>query len=249
DLGDEDAISSEETDRLDEFPGNEFRLGLDDENPESGNTFQSSEAWFRIVVESERCTLETPRWLAGTPPRDNGAHPLEEPFQRLETLQRLASWLTERRRAFLNEPDPWNLGVDALEELEKGHPSVTEVGLMRLLGFKAEINRHKRYCEFVWPDGTLPLEFLFRPEAKQAWVASALVQRYRDKPLTEETLAKVDSLTMPKSQKEKRSRLSQKIDSLSFPQFIQRLCIEVGVSWSNVLSTYRDRILLEFQQI
>jgi hypothetical protein len=237
DLGDEDDLSSEQSEAFDKLEGADFAVGeSDDVRPE-----ESASLGFRIVVRDGHCRLEVPHWLAGTPSREDGEHPLEDPFQRLEFFQHLAGWLNDNRSAFLLDPDPWNLGVNALAELKGGNPSVTEKGLLALLeGRGKDITRWKRHAILVWADGSLPLKFLFSIQAKVAWAANVLLQKYPT--LNENALNRVTDLTTPKLGKAKNPIKTNSLDSLEFDKFILRVCLEAGVAWKHVLPVLHSRI-------
>lgn len=233
--GDEDALAAEDRGEIEEV----FRLEFDGDGDAGRDPFESTGAYYRILVQEGRCRLEIPAWFSGTTPEGNA-----EPFQRLETYQRIVRWLNEDRTAFLKDPDPWHLGAGALKELSEGKPSVTEDGLKDLLKLKAEINRHKRHCDLVWEDGTtLPLDFLFRNEAKHAWVANALVQRYRGDDLSGDDLDLLCGLTTPKQGERKNEVMAGGLDGLDFRTFVQRACLMVGSTWSELPDSLRERIL------
>ena len=253
DLADEDDLPSDEGTRsLDDLEGESFSLGgadadFPDQSPMGHDGIEST---FRLVVTGDRCRLEIPKWARGRMMEDASDDSLKEPFDRLTSFQRIAAWLMDERKEFLRDPQPWNLGAGAYKELKAKTPSVTEDGFLKLLDMESvQLNRHKRHCTLVWEDGTLPLDRLFSQEAKRAWVANALIQRYRelDDPITKKSLDGVTDLTLPKQSVAKLGRLGGNLNVLSFQEYIQRACLEVGVPWSTVLENHHDDILKAFR--
>lgn len=236
-LGDEDDLPTEQAEPLDKLEGADFAVGeMDELRPN-----EAANSGFRMVVRDDQCRLELPPWLAGRPSREDGDHPLANPFERLEFFQHLARWLNDNRPAFLLDPDPWNLGVNALVEFREGKPSVTETGLLALLGGSSkDLTRWKRYAVLVWADGSLPLEFLFSIQAKVAWAANVLLQKYQS--LDENVVNRMTDLTAPKQGNAKAAIMANRIDSLDFENFILRVCLDAGVAWKHVLPVLRSRI-------
>lgn len=239
DLGDEDDIPIGGIEGHDNLEGADFLMGGSD----AGILGTSTDRVFRIVVNHGLCRLETPRWLVGRPTHDEGYGIMDEPYQRLDTLQRLVKWLNENRKQFLLDPDPWYLGIDALEELRRGKPSVTEDGFLRLLELSGiTINREKRHAAMSWEDGSLPLDFLFSSQAKQAWAANALLQRYSSDPIRIEDLARTTHLTSPKDGKTAKAIKNATLNGLDFENFIRRVCLEAGTAWNGVLPVLHSRL-------
>ena len=200
---------------------------------------------FEILVSAGRCQLHRPRWMRAEACDERGEEFLDEVSGRLSVLEDLATWLSKARADFLEEPDPWNLGVTALSELEAGDPSVTEEGLQKLAALRTtQFTRYKRHCVVVWEDGSMPLEFLFGAEAKSAWVANAVVQRSLriNDPITAASLERVRKLSLPKDSPGKKALLGKPVHALSFSEFIKRACLAGGSSWVSVLTSYESHL-------
>jgi hypothetical protein len=201
---------------------------------------------FEVLVHDGNCHVHRPRWMRARPLNEAGQEALDEIGGRFDVIDRAGRWLMEKRQAFLATPDPWMLGVDALEEIKAGICPVTEEGFQKLSGIKTtQFSRYKMHCFLVWQDGSLPLDFLFGPEARIAWVANVVIQRSLDlrDPITVKTLDAIGSLTKPKGTKASDAILFKSFRALGFTEFIQRANLLAGTAWSDVLECHRIDIL------
>lgn len=244
DLSDEDGVQNDDFESApDGFSG----VGIFPDHLDDGEGSQvTMGAKFELLVSDGRCVVQRPRWMRARALNDDGEEFLDEVGGRMGVMEAVGRWLTETRPAFLQEPAPWHLGVDALKELEQGMPSVTEKGFQQLSGIKgSQFTRYKKHCFLTWEDATLPLGFLFSSEAKLAWVANALIQRSEKlkDPITKKILDRVKSLTTPKGKPKTDSLKAKAIGDLGFSEFIQRVNLDAGTAWSQVLEQYENEIL------
>ena len=230
--------------------GGAFDAGRD--SGQSGDDGDSA-AMFTLKVDgSGKCRLQIPSWFRYQESHPNGQEIIDEGHDLLATLEKIAAWMTEYRPGFLKTVNPWDLGVDALEELKDGKPSVTEDGFLQLAKISdSQFNRHRRHAAFYWSDGHIPVGFLFSDEAKCAWVANAIVQRRTNtkEPITERILGKWAAIRLPKEKEDKNRIKGIRIDGSSSTELIQKACLTAGVTWDDVVARYRKTMIGAFQQI
>jgi hypothetical protein len=260
-LADEDLARLEEIDGpVPDFPVIGRRLGQGlfsaDESPEQ---FLSIE----LRVEGDKCRLLRPHWMPIEAVTQTGEDFLDEVGTRFGALEAVGKWLGKHRKGFLKQPEPIALGVNALQEMKDGLPSVSPGAFLRLSGIEAGITRlagsnskkkgdvnslFSRFiegCHLVWNDGSLPLDFIFSIEARKAWVASAVLQVCEEakSPLTKNRLAKYLKITVPKSSVEKKTLSDMNVSSLSFPDFIRSANCMAETNWSDVVDSYLQTYL------
>lgn len=242
-LHDEDEFLKDDLAEKDVFEGEGMSL---DWMGEAGDDLAELDSKFNLQVVGGRCRLHIPGWFRFRAKNEKGEEILTEAHNRLDTLNRIANWLSDKRVLFLQSGDPWDLGASAMEELGRGTTSVTEEGLRALAGIASQqFSRHRRHAAILWDNGFLPLDFLLGPEAKQAWVANALVQQYErlGEPITEASLKRVAELTMPKTSAEKHRILGGSLAALGFSDFARRACLTAGVAWPEVMNVLRRNYL------
>lgn len=223
----------------------------DDDSPEQ---FLDTE----LRVENGRCWLQRPYWMCYEALTKTGEEVLDEIGTRFGVLDAVGKWLELNRKDFLNKPEPVALGVLALEEMNRGLPSVSPSMFLRLSGIEARITRlagvdakkatdieglFSRYttgCHLVWNTGSLPLDFIFSIEARKAWVASAVLQEceHSKTPLTRARLDKYRHVTVPNNSEAKEALNSMNVSSLSFPDFIRRANCLAETKWTDVVRSY-----------
>jgi hypothetical protein len=246
----DDSSAPDGNDDFDKHEGEAFVAGCDSE--QTGEVGDSAAMFTLKVDDSGICRLQIPSWFRYQESHPSGQEFVDEGHDLLATLEKIANWLTGHRSAFLKTADPWDLGADALEELKKGMPSITEGGFMKLAEiFDTQFNRHRRHAALVWSDAHMPLRFLFGDEAKCAWVANAIVQRRQNKkePITEETLDKWATIKLPKKKADKNPIKGTRTDGSTPSELIQKACLIAGVTWDDVVERYRKNMLGAFQQL
>jgi hypothetical protein len=245
----DDPWASDGGDDAEANEGGAFDAGRDSEQAEEAG---DSAAMFTLKVDdSGICRLQVPSWFRYEESHPCGQEFVDEGHDMLATLEKIAAWLTKHRPGFLKTADPWDLGVDALDELKKGMPSITEDGFMQLAGISdSQFNRHRRHAALYWSDAHMPLRFLFGDEAKCAWVANAIVQRRRNtkEPITERILEKWATTKLPKEKGDKNRIKGIRIDGSSTTELIQKACLTAGVTWDDVVARFRENMLGAFQQ-
>jgi hypothetical protein len=204
---------------------------------------------WRFMVKDGECRFERPTWLRWRPTSKSGKDAIEDLERRMQMMERIASWLTEHRRDFLLNPDPWLLGGSALSEFEEGHPSVVPghflvVAQVSELCQESLFSRYRRASLLEWENATLPLDFLFGPEARIAWVANVVVQAASraQKPL-EELLKDHMRATKSKGRAKRDELASKKARFLDWPQVIARATDLAGAKWTEVLQNHGTRML------
>lgn len=245
----DDSSAPDGNDDFDKHEGEAFVAGCDSE--QTGEVGDSAAMFTLKVDDSGICRLQIPSWFRYKKSHPSGQETIDEGHDLLATLEKIADWLTRYRPEFLKSAHPWDLGVNALDELKKGMPSITENGFMQLAEISdSQFNRHRRHASLHWSDAHMPLRFLFGDEAKCAWVANAIVQRRQNtkEPITEETLEKWASIGLPKEKVAKNRIKGIRIDGATPSELIQKACLSAGVTWDDVVTRYRDNILGVFQQ-
>lgn len=218
-----------------------------------------------IRVKGGKCQLLRPRWMLQAEARTaTGEGFLDEIGTRFAVLESVAGWLERNRQEFLRTPEPAQLGVDALEEMNAGLPSVSPGAFLRLSGIENGINRlanpkgktsqsirslFSRFtngCYLSWDSGSVPLEFLFGIEARNAWVASAVLQfcAATGNPLTKERLVKYSKITVPKGTGALVELRTMKLNSLGIADFIRRANAMVETRWSEVVASHLEKMVL-----
>lgn len=246
DLRDEDDLFDEGSDRGDGL--DEVAVRLDEDESSEARDDEAGPS-FTLQVIDGRCRLVVPHWFRFRPTTAEGEQWIAAAEQRLESLERFARWLTDNRSKFLETADPWDLGVDALDELKNDTCSVTEKGLVKLVGADGSWNRHQRGAFLSWDDGSLPLSFFTSPEAKRSWAAQAFVQSCKSDRIhvSREILDGTKGITQPKGKAGKISIRNASLGGLDFRESIIRICMNSGATWDLVIEDYRLRILRSFE--
>jgi len=204
------------------------------------------------------CKFPRPIWMRGVADTDDAENDFNQLTVRLALFESLADWLTAKRQALLERPEPMALAVDALVELYGGRPSVVPSEFLRLSGIgdiliEAGANTEKAggtasyfsrlssATDLVWADGRMPLDFLFSREARMAWVATAVTQfieRELKQPFDPRLLPDEEP-RIPKDKTERERQAAMHTSSLTLPEFITRCCQMAGkIAWSEVLATH-----------
>jgi len=226
-------------------PGASF-LGQEIEETENGS--------YELRVDDDgRCRFDRPNWFADVAMTDKGEEDFERTDFRFQMFDAVAEWLTRYRAQFLKDPVPEGLGVQAYEEMKKGHAAVSPGGFLELSGIKKQIaddlniqqrsvesdfSRYATSCSLVWDDGSpLPLVFLFGSDARMAWVACAVRQFFAaiNVTLNPDTL---QGITVPKTKKDKTTLASASLASLTQKEVVARANLMAGTSWAEVMDSY-----------
>jgi hypothetical protein len=229
-------------------PDTSLRIGADAEEPDDGLSIGS--AW-QIMVSDGECNLETPQWFRWRPTSKTGKVALEDLERRMRIMQRIASWLNQERKDFLHAPRPWLLGCDAWEEYQRGLASVVPGQFLELVELSelckdSLFSRYRSATVLVWEDGTLPLDFIFGPEARMAWVANVVregvVRTGRE---MESVLKEFKRTTVPRTTKQRRELSNSDPGSLDFGEFISKVNALAGTKWSDVIKMFKEQRLKE----
>lgn len=204
---------------------------------------------WHFIVQDGVCSFERPHWIRWRPTCKNGKDALGEIERRMQMMDRIASWLTSNRGAFLRNPDPWLLGCDAWKEFKEGHASVADGHFVEIAGIsdlcgKSLFSRYRRAALLEWEDATMPLDFLFGPEARMAWVANAVKQaatEYREP--VGDLVSCHEKATKPREGRKRRELAKTKTKHLDWPNLIAQANALARTKWDEVLKTYRHRML------
>jgi hypothetical protein len=261
----EDHIPEEEQTEIDMSDEDSPRMdGWDDEpydRPEnpvkpSGNQDDDSEAVenlepFRIIVDGDSCWFERPDWWNCKARTTPGRSFLADSERKFRMMSAIAAWLSNNRKDFLRDPDPWHLGVSALQEFKQGCASVKQRDFLeyaKLSSFAGPdlFSRNIRKTDLVFDDGQVPLGFLFEDDARMAWVARVVKDLPRKKSVNmTQVLANFADVTVPKGERE--GLLSRDLAALDFGGLIARACAMAGgnqpVSWSETIKRYKKNLL------
>lgn len=217
-------------------------------------------ARFEIRVEEDgeavSCRFDPPGWMRGEAASDEAEEDLDQLDHRYGMFDQIAAWLTTHRPAFLKNADPVALAPEALEDMEASRSPVTPAGFLELSGIRDRVvaeteieaksvdSLFSRYCSatcLVWEDGsTLPLEFLFGHEARNAWVACAVKQLFKSKNLSLDA-KRIDSLskiTVPKRATEKEKLRGKAFTSLNQKDFVAKANLLAETSWKEVVELH-----------
>lgn len=225
-------------------------LQADGSGREEQEGIEKSRPW-RLIVEDGTCRFERAEWWKNNGANKLGWDWLNDTERRFLLFEEIAEWLTEERREFLLDPNPWHLGCNAVGELREGWASVSQsdfvsnTGLDKLAG-PSLFSRNNKEIVLVFADGELPVDFLFGPDARMAWVANAV------KGMATETGRKmVDVLTtykgatVPRGEKKRLQQTS--LDDLDFGGIIARACAIAGenqpIKWSGVIKRFKNEML------
>jgi len=208
--------------------------------------------WHFLVSPEGQCEFARPHsapWMRFRPTSKAGKDAIDDAERRMQMMERIAEWLTENRKAFLCNPDPWLLGCDAWNEFKKGKASVVPGHFMEIAGTldfcgQSLFSRYRREALLVWEDATMRLDFLFDQEARMAWVANVVVQAALEfKEPLDVLLDKCKSVTRPKQGSERRELARHKIEHLDWPDVIARANDMADTRWSEVLAIHKNRML------
>lgn len=212
---------------------------------------------YELRIEKDgTCRFLRPTWMAGQAMTDDMDEEFDEIERRFQMFDDIASWLTKMRQKFLRHASPTALGVNALEEMNRGLPSVSPAGFLELSGIKERMSaelgiteksvesyfsRYSTATNLVWEEGSrLPLEFLFGIEARNAWVACAVKKFFAEKKqtLNKERIAALRGITVPRLSADKEGLASVSLTSLTQPEFVARANQMAGTRWDEVLQSH-----------
>jgi len=259
-LGDEDQEPIEE---LDGQGQGEVDVSVHPAELLSIDTGEERTAQFEIRVSRSpdgkwRCDFPRPAWMRGASDSDDADNDFNQITVRFALFDALSDWLTEKRQDFLDRPEPLALAIEALDEMHAGCPSVVPSEFLRRSGIgdilveagsntekaggdASLLSRLSSETEIVWPDGRMPLDFLFCHEARVAWVASSVRQFIeRDlKKTFDPQLLPAEEPRIPKDKAERERLSAMQTSSLTLPEFITRCCQMAGkISWAEASSTH-----------
>jgi hypothetical protein len=205
---------------------------------------------FRILVEGDTCRFERPDWWGCEPVFKAGYSLVADTERKFRMMSALADWLSNNRKDFLRDPDPWHLGVSALEEFKAGWASVVQKDFhlhARLDRFadRSLFSRDIRKTDLVFEDGgQLPLGFLFEDKARMAWVAQ-VVKSLANGGNMVQVLENYAHVTVPKGERDEL--LKKNPAALDFGGKIALACALAGgnqpVSWSATIKMFKNRML------
>jgi hypothetical protein len=163
----------------------------------------------------------------------------------------VAEWLSNNRKNFLLDPDPWNLGLSALKEFEAGWASVVQKDFLvhaGLSGFAGTdlFSRDIRTTDLVFDDGSLTLGFFFEDAARMAWVAQVVkgLTRQQNGDMRR-VLGNYSDVTVPKGKRQ--DLIDANPRALDFRGLIARACAIAGgnqsVSWKNTIQMFKSQML------
>ena len=206
---------------------------------------------FELLVVSGQCSLCLPVGVetdfTHTP---LGRVAVWEVKRRYWALENISQWLNSQRTQFLLSRDFWDLGSACYEEaMSKRCPAIQKDFLI-LSGIHpkvrpADFSRFLRSCHLVWHDGSAPLQILFGPEAKRAWVARAVTQ-FLDKfsgQITQKLLDEYTTITVPRDKAAQSALRRQPIESMDVPTFVELVNLLAGTRWREVIEKYRNRMV------
>jgi len=218
-------------------------------NPLTPRTSADLDSAFEIAVHGDECSLVIPEWAVRESRTSLGRQVLHELDTRIGTLRALSVWLSTERSEFLESRDFWTLGCRGLSEVREGIAPVLQKSLLKSLGIAANVSessfsRYIRHSRLVWSEGTAPIQILFSREARLAWVAHTVVlfAREHGENLTRGVLNEHGNIPTPKSKAERIALLRCPVDSLDFPSFIRLVALRAGVSWSDVVAAFGERM-------
>lgn len=250
DGGDEDDPFHDWLD-ADPFERPEASLSMDGVADDSDDLGMGS-MWHFLVSPEGVCEFARPhaaRWMRFRPTSKAGKDAIDDAERRMRMMERIAEWLTEYRKAFLCDPDPWLLGCDAWNEFKNGKASVVPGHFMEIAGTlefcgQSLFSRYRRAALLVWDDATMPLDRLFEKEARLAWVANVVAQAALEfkEPLPA-ILDQCKKVTRPKLGSARRELSRQKVEHLDWADLISRANNMADTSWSEVLAKHKDRML------
>lgn len=240
DLGDEDEPNMEDW-------GDDGAVlsGGDVDDEPSANPFAPRR--FEIVVTEGVCNVPMDEKHIRTARTPFGQQVLYELESRFWTLRCVATWLTERRGAFLRTRDLWSLGCEALDDVKNGRIPIEQKSFLNCAGLKpriseASLSRYIRATDLAWSDGSAPLDILFSDAAKQVWVANAVCQ------FVVEGREQVNPAMLEKFKAVKVERRETRVlaqmtpDAMDLPTFIQKANMLAGTQWARVVAQYGERM-------
>lgn len=250
-LEDEDFAILEDLDRIDPSgpvglrPGERFS---GEDRQESDEAFQ-----YELRIEDDgSCRFLRPAWIRGDGITIHGESDFDEIGLRLDIFEALASWLEKERPGFLRNPEPLALGVNALEEMKRGLPSVSPRSFLEISEIddiipgerKNKESRFSRYSSatnLVWEDGSsLPLKFLFGREARMGWAACAVMQflAQKGKRSDEDVVSELRQITRPKFSSDRSQLAESEFTSLTIDEIVALANELADTSWEEVFVTH-----------
>ncbi len=204
---------------------------------------------FELIVEENRCVFYVPDWVGRYRGVTSiGRRAIYEIDSRLEVLQIIAEWLGTERSAFLSNPDWLNLGPKDYEEVKSKVVTVTQETLRDYLLKdrkdiniqKSEFSRYLEACRIVWPNGSMPLKYLFSQEARMGWVAKSIKLAIEN----EGFALPNKEIKRPRSKLERQSLLDMDYDydEMDVETFVIHLNELAKTSWREVYETYFEGV-------
>jgi hypothetical protein len=211
------------------------------------------------IDEDGHCWFQRPPWVMGCALAQAAEDDLDDAAIRFAMFDALASWLERERPAFLKNPEPLALGINALDEMKQGLPSVVPGAFLKLseleeviisVGEKTKkaksvesyFSRYSTAASLVWSNGRQSLDFLFSHDARVAWVACAVRQffaREIKEPLSNARIAELREVSIPKEAADREDLGAMSVTSLTIPEFVARANQMAGmISWDEVRETY-----------
>jgi len=206
---------------------------------------------YELIICDGVCTFTPPTWAytcRGATPE--GEAQLHELTSRYRTFAGIADWLNKNRKRFLNSRDLLDLGPLTLDEFSKDGAAVVQKDFLRMLRLNPPVSeesfsRFLNQCDFVWPDGSVPVRLIFSNEAKLAWVAQSVIlfaKRFGQR-LTERTLENYQDIQVARKNGERAKPARIDLASIDFPSFIELANAMVRTRWQDVVLAYREQML------
>jgi hypothetical protein len=206
---------------------------------------------FRIVVDGDTCCFERPEWWNCSAITTPGKSFVADSERKFRMMSAIAEWLSKYRKDFLRDPDPWLLGVSALEEFMEGWSSVVQKDFLvhaELRPFAGSdlFSRNIRNTDLVYEDGNVPLVFLFDDDARMAWVARVVMGLASDAGRKmKDVLKTYADVTVPKGKKADFAKAPPA--SLDFGGLIAKACAMAGhnqaIGWTDVIKRFGGRMI------
>lgn len=230
-------------------PGAAIVLG-DQANIEDSHPFPEDN--YELIIYNGVCTFTPPTWAytcrGVTPKGEEQLHELTS--SKFRVFASIADWLNKNRRQFLKSRDLLDLGPLTLEEFSEPGAAVIQEDFLNMIGLNPEkwkeiFSRSLKQCNFVWPDGSVSVRFIFSNEAKLAWVAKSVIlfTKKSDQQITEKFLENYQDIQVARENSERVKAGRIDLDGVNFPSFIEIANAKVRTRWQDVLLTYRKQIL------
>jgi hypothetical protein len=206
---------------------------------------------YELIICNEVCTFTPPTWAytcRGATPE--GEAQLHELTSRYRTFAGIADWLNKNRKQFLNSRDLLDLGPLTLDEFSKDGAAVVQKDFLRMLRLNPPVSeesfsRFLNQCDFVWPDGSVPVRLIFSNDAKLAWAAQSVILYAKKfgQQLTEKVLEKYQDIQVARADGLQAKSARIDLVGIDFPSFIELANAKVRTRWQDVLLAYRKQML------